>query len=91
MQEYQIGTLMKDSMDCIEKAVKEINSLGENKRENVTHFINAAHNMGKYHGYMDILEKLDMDQFIKLHEWCKNDCDKVLQGMEKLYQMIKEC
>lgn len=58
MKENQIGTLVIKCMECVNSAVKEINSLGENKRKNATHFINATHNMGKYHGYMDILEKL---------------------------------
>lgn len=38
--------------------------------------------------YYTILEDLDMEQLVKCHDRCKDDCDKVLQGMEKLYQMI---
>ena len=29
-----------------------------------------------------------VEQLVKCHDRCKDDCDKVLQGMEKLYQMI---
>lgn len=87
MKENQIGTLVLKCMENISAAVKEINSLGENRKADTTHFINASHSMGKYHAYMDILEKLDMEQFIMCHERCKADCDKVLQGMEKLYQL----
>ena len=90
MNENQIGTLVSKCMECIGAAVKEINSLGEDRRKNVTHFINAIHGMGKYHAYMDILEDLDMEQLVKCHDRCKDDCNKVLQGMEKLYQMIGE-
>lgn len=87
MKENQIGTLVLKCMESISAVVKEIEALGENRRENVTHFLNASHNMGKYHGFMEVLEKLDMEQFVMCHERCKADCDKVLQGMEKLYQL----
>ena len=88
MKNALVGIVVTKAMESIEAAVKEIDSIGENNRENVTHFLNASHNMGKYHAYMDILEDLDMDQLVKCHDRCKADCDKVLQGMEKLYQMI---
>ncbi len=87
MKENQIGTLVLKCMESIGAAVKEIESIGENRKADTTHFINASHNMGKYHAYLDILEKLDMEQFVMCHERCKADCDKVLQGMEKLYQL----
>lgn len=88
MKESQIGTLVLKCMESIGAAVKEIESIGENRKADTTHFINASHSMGKYHAYMDILEDLDMEQFVKCHDRCKDDCDKVLLGMEKLYQMI---
>lgn len=87
MKENQIGTLVLKCMESIGAAVKEIESIGENRKADTTHFINASYNMGKYHAYLDILEKLDMEQFVMCHERCKADCDKVLQGMEKLYQL----
>lgn len=88
MKENQIGTLVLKCMENINAAVKEINSLGETRKADTTHFINASYHFGKYHAYLDILKDLDMEQFVKCHDRCKDDCDKVLQGMEKLYQMI---
>ena len=82
------GILVTKAMESIGTAVKEIESVGKNRKADTTHFINATHSMGKYHAYMDILKDLDMEQLVKCHDRCKDDCDKVLQGMEKLYQMI---
>lgn len=89
MKENKIGTLVLKCMECIGVSVKEIESIGENSKADTTHFINASHSMGKYHAYMDILKYLDIEQFVKCHDHCKADCDKVLHGMEKLYQMIR--
>ena len=88
MKNALVGIVVTKAMESIGAAVKEIDSIGENNRKNVTHFLNASCNMGKYYAFMDILEDLDMDQLVKCHDRCKVDCDKVLQGMEKLYQMI---
>lgn len=82
------GILVTKAMESIGTAVKEIESVGKNRKADTTHFINASYSMGKYHAYMDILKDLDMEQLVKCHDRCKDDCDKVLQGMEKLYQMI---
>lgn len=88
MKNALAGILVTKAMESIGTAVKEIKAVGENNRENVTHFLNASHSMGKYHAYMDILKDLNMEQLVKCHDHCKDDCDKVLHGMEKLYQMI---
>lgn len=87
MENLSVGTLVIKAMEGIRAAVKEIESIGENRKSDTTHFINASYNMGKYHAYMEILEDLDTEQFVKCYERCKPDCDKVLQGMEKLYDM----
>lgn len=88
MKNSIIGFLVTKAMESIGTAVKEIESVGKIRKADTTHFINASHSMGKYHAYMDILKDLDMEQLVKCHDRCKDDCDKVLQGMEKLYQMI---
>ena len=67
-------------MENINAAVKEINSLGETRKADTTHFINASYHFGKYHAYLDILKDLDMEQLVKCHDRCKDDCDKVLHG-----------
>lgn len=87
MKNALIGILVMKAMKSIETAVKEIEAVGENRKADTTHFINASHSMGKYNAYMDILEDLDMEQLVKCHDRCKDDCNKVLQGMEKLYQL----
>lgn len=87
MKNAYIDIVFVKAIGSIETAVKEIESVGKNREADTTHFINASHSMGKYHAYMDILEDLDMEQFVKCYDRCKDDCDKVLQGMEKLYQM----
>lgn len=88
MKEIKVETLVMKCIECVGAAVNEIESVGENRMAATTHFINASNNMGKYHAFMEILEKLDMDQFVMCHERCKAECNKVLQGMEKLYDMM---
>lgn len=87
MKNALTGILVMKAMESIGTAVKEIEAVGENRKADTTHFINASHSMGKYHAYMYILADLDMEQLVKCHERRKADCDKVLQGMEKLYQL----
>lgn len=80
--------LTMKAAESIGTAVKEITAIGESRTADTTHFINAAHGMGKYHAYMDILSDLDMEQLIVCHDKHKEDCEKVLNGMEKLYEMM---
>lgn len=87
MKNALVGILVEKTMKSVEAAVKEIEAIGENRKADTTHFINAEYNMGMYHAYMSILEDLDMKQFVKCFDRCKADCEKVLQGIEKLYQL----
>lgn len=87
MKNALVGILVEKTMKSVEAAVKEIEAVGENRKADTTHFINAEYNMGMYHAYMSILEDLDMEQFVKCFDCCKADCEKVLQGIEKLYQL----
>ena len=55
MKNALTGILVMKAMKSIETAVKEIEAVGENRKADTTHFINASHSMGKYNAYMDIL------------------------------------
>ena len=88
-KEDLIETLVDKIHESMSAAVAAIESIGEDRRSNITHFINAEYNIGKYHAYMNVMEDLNIETFVMCHEKYKEDWHKVMQGMEKLYQMVE--
>lgn len=83
-----IEHLIMNAQKNIRKAAREIDEIGQNNKEDVTHFINVCHGMGKYHAYMDILKDFSMEDFIKCNDRNKEYANKVLDGVEKLYKIV---
>ena len=55
---------------------------GTNK---ITEFINIAHCVGKYHGYMSCLEEIDIDEFSRIYTLTEDKINKAMNAMEGLY------
>ena len=52
-----------------------------------TQILNAEGAIGKYHGLMDVLEKIDLDLFVKTHEEKKPVIDELFATTERIYEM----
>lgn len=74
----------------IKKAVSEIgtgmgklNEASGSRR--ITEYMNIEHGIGKYHGLLEILETISLDDFVKVHDQYSNRIHLAMEKLEGLY------
>ena len=72
----------------IEKAEREQNNSFVINGKSVgfkTFLLNAQYNIGKYHAYMGLIEQMDIDLFVEMHERDKEHISNITKAIEQIY------
>lgn len=82
--ENMLLSLIKSAKEEINNAMTYAMKIECSK--NKTECLNAEYHMGKFSAYMDIIEELNMEEFVKLGEATKDMRQFILEGIDKLYR-----
>ncbi|MBP3921395.1 MAG: hypothetical protein J6D27_00315 [Ruminiclostridium sp.] len=87
----KIDELFTSALECaehIERSKGEMYVVGIDKPYRIeTAIINAHYNMAQYHVYLEILEKLDFDEFRRRVEANSQQTDRILKAIEHIYSL----
>ncbi|MBS5304882.1 MAG: hypothetical protein KHZ13_13200 [Firmicutes bacterium] len=50
-----------------------------------TNILNANYHMAQFYAYLELIEDIDLDTFVKLGEETMKDGDRVLERIDRLY------
>ena len=93
-QEFQRGENIMDKEKFIEELESKISEVIETALEyarkvkdgnDKTDILNTEYWMGQYHAYEFLMETLDWDKFVELHEKYKKAWNECQNAIDKLY------
>ena len=81
--------------DIITKIEKEISALTDEFNKDydymlLTHVINLEFTMGKIFAYLDVLEDISIDSFVKVYETHRPLFNNVTAYVDKQYQVLRK-
>ncbi len=82
-------------IDQILKIVSDIGLYMDNLQQmsgtrKITEYLNIEHSMGKYHAFMECLEELNIDEFVRIHDLTKQKTNIALEKLEEIYQHMSK-
>lgn len=77
---------IKNIEKLVYKSAKAINEIATKDGYNKTDCLNANYHCGKIHAYLELLEILDFDKFVTLHEETQDYTTKAMEITNKLYK-----
>lgn len=79
-----VETLKKEAYEAIKKAINFAKQIKD--KNSKTAILNTEYQIGRYHAYILLLEKLDFDAFEEIHNENKEHWKMCTLAIEKLYE-----
>lgn len=86
MEKFLIDQILKIVSD-IELSAE--NSQKENGIRKITEYLNIEYGIGKYHGFLECLEEINLDEFVRIYDLTKQRIDYALEKLEEIYQYVR--
>lgn len=85
MENFLIEQIIKIVSD-IESYTNKIDEVHGQRR--ITEYLNIEHNIGKYHGFLECLEEINIEEFVRIHDLTHRKIDRALKKLETIYSYI---
>ena len=56
----------------------------------ITEYLNIEHDMGKYHAFIECLEEINLDEFVRIHNLTNQKVNNALKKLEEIYQYMMQ-
>ena len=61
-----------------------------NGTRKITEYLNIEHGIGKYHAFLECLEEINLDEFVRISDLTKQRIDKAFRKLEEIYQYTRQ-
>lgn len=61
-----------------------------NGTRKITEYLNIEHGIGKYHAFLECLEEINLDEFVRISDLTKQRIDKAFRKLEEIYQYVRQ-
>lgn len=87
MEKFLIDQILKIVSD-IDLYIDNLQQMSGIRR--ITEYLNIEHSIGKYHAFMECLEEINLDEFVRTHDLTKQKIDNAFGKLEKIYQYVRQ-
>lgn len=82
MEKFLFAAMRKVCSD-IDVAMNNLEKSSGTRR--ITEYMNIEHGIGKFHGYLEVLEEINLDKFARAHTMFSPRIERALKALEGLY------
>ena len=83
MEKFLIDQILKIVSD-IDLYIDNLQQMSGTRR--ITEYLNIEHDMGKYHAFIECLEEINLDEFVRIHNLTNQKVNNALKKLEEIYQ-----
>jgi ribosomal protein L12E/L44/L45/RPP1/RPP2 len=87
MEKFLIGQILKIVSD-IDLYIDNLQQMSGTRR--ITEYLNIEHDMGKYHAFIECLEEINLDEFVRIHNLTNQKVNNALKKLEEIYQYMMQ-
>lgn len=87
MEKFLIDQILKvvSDIDLSIDTLQKANGTGK-----ITEYLNIEHSIGKYHAFIECLEEINLDEFVRIYDSTKQRIDNALGKLEEIYQYVRQ-
>jgi len=87
MEKFLIDQILKIVSD-IDLYIDNLQQMSGTRR--ITEYLNIEHDMGKYHAFIECLEEINLDEFVRIHNLTNQKVNNALKKLEEIYQYMMQ-
>ena len=87
MEKFLIDQILKIVSD-IDLYIDNLPQMSGTRR--ITEYLNIEHDMGKYHAFIECLEEINLDEFVRIHNLTNQKVNNALKKLEEIYQYMMQ-
>jgi len=87
MEKFLIDHILKLVFD-IDSSIDTLQKVNGTRK--ITEYLNIEHGIGKYHAFIECLEEINLDEFVRIYDSTKQRIDNALGKLEEIYQYVKQ-
>lgn len=87
MEKFLIDQILKIISD-IDLYIDNLQQMSGTRR--ITEYLNIEHDMGKYHAFIECLEEINLDEFVRIHNLTNQKVNNALKKLEEIYQYMMQ-
>lgn len=87
MENFLIDQILKIVSD-IDLYIDNLQQMSGTRR--ITEYLNIEHDMGKYHAFIECLEEINLDEFVRIHNLTNQKVNNALKKLEEIYQYMMQ-
>lgn len=87
MEKFLIDQILKIVSD-IDLYIDNLQQMSGTRR--IIEYLNIEHDMGKYHAFIECLEEINLDEFVRIHNLTNQKVNNALKKLEEIYQYMMQ-
>lgn len=87
MEKFLIDQILKIVSD-IDLYIDNLQQMSGTRR--ITEYLNIEYDMGKYHAFIECLEEINLDEFVRIHNLTNQKVNNALKKLEEIYQYMMQ-
>ena len=87
MEKFLIDQILKIVSD-IDLYIDNLQQMSGTRR--ITEYLNIEHDMGKYHAFIECLDEINLDEFVRIHNLTNQKVNNALKKLEEIYQYMMQ-
>lgn len=86
MEKFLIDQILKLVSD-IDSSIDTLQKVNGTRK--ITEYLNIEHGIGKYHAFIECLEEINLDEFVRTHDLTKQRIDKAFGKLEEIAVIVE--
>lgn len=87
MEKFLIDQILKLVSD-IDSSIDTLQKVNGTRK--IAEYLNIEHGIGKYHAFIECLEEINLDEFVRIYDSTKQRIDNALGKLEEIYQYVRQ-
>lgn len=87
MEKFLIDQILKLVSD-IDSSIDTLQKVNGTRK--ITEYLNIEHGIGKYHAFIECLEEINLDEFVRIHNLTNQKVNNALKKLEEIYQYMMQ-